>query len=631
MINSRHSAVWLHDLLMAAAAYALALYVRLGTDVSSIPVQDGLTAFALYLIICGAVFFHFGLYRGVWRYTSLHDLTQIVRAVIVSAVLFVGAAFLLTRAEAVPRSLPLMLLFILPCMLSASRVGYRLLREQRLFRLFDGQAQPILLVGAGDEAETFIRTASRDPKAAWKVVGVIDEKGTRVGRMIHDVTVMGTTDDIEKAISVLKRDGIAPKRLILTKAPNAYSSTILRQLMDLSNTLDLPLGRLPSLTELRASLDASAGLVKPVAVEDLLGRAEIRLQRERIAELVSGRRVIVTGSGGTIGGELTRQIAALGPQKLVLIDNGEFNLYTIDQEIRAHYPNIQVHTVMADVRDRGRIEGIFATEQPELVFHAAALKHVPLSEANIRETVLTNVQGTKNVADAARQARARAMVMISTDKAINPTNVMGATKRIAESYCQMLDLAQDGTRFMTVRFGNVLGSSGSVVPLFQRQLAKGGPLTVTHPDITRYFMTVREAVELVLQASAHGISSQKERGKIFVLDMGEPIKIIDLARQMIRLAGFRPDEDIKIEVTGLRPGEKLYEELFSDKEPLLQAGVDGVLVATPRTLDGQQLINSVDSLITSAREMQPDPVLSTHIASIVPDYSPGKESNASAA
>lgn len=610
---------------MAGAAYALALYVRLGTDFSGIPLQDGVTAFVLYLLICGAVFFHFGLYRGVWRYTSLHDLTQIVRAVILSTVLFVGAAFLLTRADAVPRSLPLMLLFILPCMLSASRVGYRLLREQRLFRLFDGQAQPVLLIGAGDEAETFIRTASRDPKTAWKVVGVIDEKGGRVGRMIHNVTVMGTVDDIEKVISILKRDSDAPKRLILTKAPNAYPSAILRQLMDLSNTLDLPLGRLPSLTELRATIDAGAGLVKPVAVEDLLGRAEIRLQREQIAELVCGRRVIVTGSGGTIGGELTRQIAALGPQKLVLIDNGEFNLYTIDQEIRTQHPQIQVHTIMADVRDRDRIEGIFTTEQPELVFHAAALKHVPLSEANVRETVLTNVQGTKNVADAARLVRARAMVMISTDKAINPTNVMGATKRIAESYCQTQDLAQEGTRFMTVRFGNVLGSSGSVVPLFQRQLAKGGPLTVTHPDITRYFMTVREAVELVLQASAHGIASQKERGKIFVLDMGQPIKIIDLARQMIRLAGFRPDEDIKIEITGLRPGEKLYEELFSDKEPLVQAGVDGVLVATPRTLDSKQLTDSIEALLAGARTLQPDPALSAGISALVPEYAPAPE------
>lgn len=622
MLNSRHCAVWVHDLLIAGAAYGLALYIRLGTDFSVIPLREGITAFVLYLIICGSVFFHFGLYRGVWRYTSLHDLTQIVHAVIASTVLFVGIAFLLTRAEAVPRSVPLMLLFILPCMLSASRVGYRLLREQRLFRLSDSSAKPILLIGAGDEAETFIRTAARDPRAAWKVVGVIDEKGTRVGRMIHNVTVLGTVDDIAKVTVTLGREQKKPTRMVLTRAPNAYPSTVLRQLMDLSNTLDLPLGRLPSLTELRGSLEAKAGLVQPVAVEDLLGRPEISLQRDQIAALIRGRRVIVTGAGGTIGGELTRQIAALGPLRLTLVDNSEFNLYSIDMEIRNNYPQVQVHTVMADVRDKARVEGIFATEQPEMVFHAAALKHVPLSESNVRETVLTNVQGTRNVADCARQVRARAMVMISTDKAINPTNVMGATKRIAESYCQTQDLTQDVTRFMTVRFGNVLGSSGSVVPLFQKQLAKGGPLTVTHPDITRYFMTVREAVELVLQASAYGIGSQKERGKIFVLDMGQPIKIVDLARQMIRLAGLRPDEDIRIEFTGLRPGEKLYEELFSEKEPLMQVGVDGVLVATPRTLDAAPLIQNIDHLMGAARDLSPDAVLSGHIAAIVPEYQP---------
>lgn len=628
MFNLRHAMVWLHDLLVAGAAYGLALYVRLGADFSSIPLHEGLLAFSLYLLICGAVFFYFGLYRGVWRYTSLHDLTQIVRAVIFSTVLFVGAAFLLTRAEALPRSLPLMLLFVLPCMLSASRVGYRLLREQRLFRLLDINAKPILLIGAGDEAETFIRTASRDPKAAWSVVGVIDEKGTRVGRMIHNVAIMGTIPDITKAVATLKRDGKAPARLILTKAPTAYTSAQLRQLMELSNALDLPLGRLPSLTELRASLEASTGLIRPVAVEDLLGRPETHLQHEEIAALVKGRRVLVTGSGGTIGGELTRQIAALAPQRLVLLDNGEFNLYTIDHEIRTQHPQVQVHTLLADVRDRARLESIFATEQPEIVFHAAALKHVPLSEANVRETVLTNVQGTKNVADCAQQVRARAMVMISTDKAINPTNVMGATKRIAESYCQSLDLGQSATRFMTVRFGNVLGSSGSVVPLFQKQLAMGGPLTVTHPDITRYFMTVREAVQLVLQASAYGMASQSERGKIFVLDMGQPVKIIDLARQMIRLAGLRPDEDIKIAITGLRPGEKLYEELFSHEEPPVAAGVDGVLVAAPRTADTAQLTQGIKALLDHAAGLAADPVLSTTIAALVPEYQPAQPSAA---
>jgi O-antigen biosynthesis protein WbqV len=374
------------------------------------------------------------------------------------------------------------------------------------------------------------------------------------------------------------------------------------------------------LAELNTALAAASSLVRPVAVEDLLGRPEIVLQQDKIAALVAGRRVIVTGAGGSIGSELVRQIAALQPRKLVLVDNGEFNLYTIDHEIRAQHPAIQVHTILADVRDRTRVDSIFITEQPDVVFHAAALKHVPLVEANIREAVLTNVQGSKNVADAARQVQAQALVMISSDKAINPTNIMGATKRIAEAYCQTLDLMPGtSTRFMTVRFGNVLGSSGSVVPLFQKQLERGGPLTVTHPDVTRYFMTVREAVALVLQASAHGLGSGSDRGKIFVLDMGQPVKIVDLARQMIRLAGFRPDEDIKIAFTGLRPGEKLYEELFGIEE-MVQAGVDGVLVAAPPVLDAATLAASIAMLTENAAANASDATLTAAIHALVPEY-----------
>jgi FlaA1/EpsC-like NDP-sugar epimerase len=618
----RNATILLHDVLMAGIAYAVALSVRMGPEEwADFHLQQGALAFLLYLGICGATFFHFGLHRGVWRYTSLHDMTVIVRAVIITTLLFVGAAFLITRANAVPRSLPLMLLFILPCLLAASRIGYRLLREKRLSRLWqttsNSGAQPILLLGANDEAESFIRTAARDPHSAWNIVGVIDDKGTRIGRMIHNVTVVGGIADLP---TVMEKLSPRPVKLILTRAPDSYPSDVLRRVMDLSNTLDLPLGRLPSLAELNTALAAASSLVRPVAVEDLLGRAEIVLQQDKIAALVAGRRVIVTGAGGSIGSELVRQIAALNPHKLVLMDNGEFNLYTIDQEIRTRHTSIQVHTILADVRDRTRVESIFITEQPEVVFHAAALKHVPLVEANIREAVLTNVQGSKNVADAARQVQAQALVMISSDKAINPTNIMGATKRIAEAYCQTLDLMPGSTtRFMTVRFGNVLGSSGSVVPLFQKQLERGGPLTVTHPDVTRYFMTVREAVALVLQASAYGLGSGSDRGKIFVLDMGQPVKIVDLARQMIRLAGFRPDDDIKIEFTGLRPGEKLYEELFGTEE-MVQAGVDGVLVAAPRVLDASTLAASIAALSNEAAANANDGTLTAAIHALVPEY-----------
>jgi len=332
---------------------------------------------------------------------------------------------------------------------------------------------------------------------------------------------------------------------------------------------------------------------------------------------VQGRLVLVTGAGGSIGSELARQVAALGPAKLVLLDSGEFALWQIDLELGEAAPLVPREPVIADVRDEARIRDVFERARPELVFHAAALKHVPLVEANAAEGLLTNALGTRHVAEAARAAGAAAMVLISTDKAVNPTSVMGASKRLAEMFCQALDIqgrASGGMRCITVRFGNVLGSTGSVVPLFQRQLARGGPLTVTHPDMQRYFMTVREAVGLVLQASVvgtaeaeRGVGAQdtspdfQRQGGIFVLDMGEPVKISDLARNMIRLAGLRPDVDIEIRYTGLRPGEKLFEELFHGREPAVPIGHDGLLMATPRTADAAIVGRAIDEIALAAR------------------------------
>ncbi|MGE0723813.1 MAG: UDP-N-acetylglucosamine 4,6-dehydratase family protein, partial [Alphaproteobacteria bacterium] len=316
-------------------------------------------------------------------------------------------------------------------------------------------------------------------------------------------------------------------------------------------------------------------------------------------------RVLVTGAGGTIGSELVRQIAAFGPARLALADASEFNLYSIDLEMAERHPDLPRAAILADVRDRVRVEAMVAAEAPQLVFHAAALKHVPMVELNPVEGVLTNAIGTRHVADACRAAGVEAMVLISTDKAVNPANVMGATKRLAESYCQALDLVEHrrngGTRFVTVRFGNVLGSTGSVVPLFQRQLAQGGPLTVTHPEMTRYFMTVREAVELVLQATTIGLDRESAAGEIHVLDMGAPVRIVDLARQMIRLAGLRPDLDVAIAFTGLRPGEKLTEELFHDAEALVPTTHPAIRRAAPRTVDAAFLARGIDEIAETAR------------------------------
>jgi O-antigen biosynthesis protein WbqV len=506
-------------------------------------------------------------------------------------VAFVILGFLITRLENVPRSTPFMAWFVLLAGLGGSRMAFRLSRERRLSALWErsgGGRVHVLLIGSGDEADLFLRALGANPQAPFHVVGILGENNKRVGRSIHGVEIIGTIEQLPQLIEKLRLQNKAPSRLVLTRAVARFNGALVAQLLEQAAALGLSLSRLPALTDLRADLDITATLSmrdQPLMLEDLLGRPETKLNRQDIRSLIKGRRVLVTGAGGTIGSELVRQIAALEPQHLTLLEFSEFNLYRIDMEICESFPAQSLRSLIADVRDDVRIEQIFEDEKPELVFHAAALKHVPIAEENAREVILTNICGTRIVADCAMKANVLAMVLISTDKAVYPSSVMGATKRVAEMYCQALDLASPTTRFITVRFGNVLGSTGSVVPRFQEQLAKGGPLTVTHPDITRYFMTVREAVELVLQASALGARPGDQRGKVLVLDMGQPVKIADLARQMIRLAGHKPDEDVKIIYTGLRPGEKLHEELFAASEELMPSAADGVQLAKSPTLD----------------------------------------------
>ena len=396
----------------------------------------------------------------------------------------------------------------------------------------------------------------------------------------------------------------------------------MRELLSRAQAMGLPLSRIPRMTDLRSGVEDGIP-TRPIAVEDLLGRPQKVLDRDAMRSLIEGRRVLITGAGGTIGSELSRQIAGLGPSHLSLLDSSEFALYEIDLEIGIARPALSRSISLADVRDRGRVQRVFEAETPEIVFHAAALKHVPMVESNPLEGVLTNTAGTRNIADAARLRKVATMVLISTDKAVNPTNVMGATKRLAESYCQALDVlgAEDagGTRFVTVRFGNVLGSTGSVVPLFQRQIDAGGPVTVTHPDITRYFMTTREAVELVIEASALGSRRASLAGKIFVLDMGEPVRIQDLARQMIRLAGRNPDGEIEIAFTGMRPGEKLHEELMHTSEQLVETELDGIYAASPRIADHAQLVQAFDRLEEGAQTGRVAEILS-ELKRLVPEF-----------
>lgn len=621
---SRRSLAFIHDSAVAFLAFLLALYLRMGEDIVTLPLGGILTSLFLFTATCSFVFWVCGLYRSIWAFASLRDLLEILRAGTIAVAAFVITAFLFTRLENVPRTVPFMAWFILLAGLGGSRMAFRLWRERRLSALWErsgGGRVNILLVGAGDEADLFLRAITSNPHAAFNVVGIVAENDKRVGRSIHGVEILGTLDQLPALVERLQQRGKGPSRLVLTRGMSRFNGTLVADLLEQATALGLSLSRLPALTELRDDVQAAVSMRdQPIVLEDLLGRPETKLNQHEIRNLIKGRRVLVTGAGGTIGSELVRQIAALEPKHLTLVEFSEFNLYRIDMEVHETFPYQSKCSLIADVRDASRLTQVFEEERPELVFHAAAIKHVPIAEDNIRETILTNVHGTQNVADCAAKAGVIAMVMISTDKAVHPSSVMGATKRLAEMYCQALDLASHHTRFITVRFGNVLGSTGSVVPRFQEQLAKGGPITVTHPDITRYFMTVREAVELVLQASSLGVKPGDQRGKVLVLDMGQPVKIADLARQIIRLAGLKPDEDIQITYTGLRPGEKLHEELFSETEELMPSDADGVQLAKSNTIDLVDLQKSLALFIAKLQNSPNEAFALEHLRSLVPEF-----------
>jgi len=593
-----------HDVAMAAIAYVLALWLRLGEDFVRADETLLLGGCALFAAIAAAVFRWLGLYRGIWRFASFPDLARITRASTLIVLFHLAAMFAFTRLEDYPRSALVIAWFVLILLLSGPRILYRLAKDGRfdLSGAADPGRVPVLLVGAGAEAERFIEASER-PGAPYAVVGLLDETGARRGRSLRGLQVLGQVDELPLIVEQLAARSRKPQRIVVTRAE--FAGERLEKLLDEGERLGIAVARLPRLTELR-SAGQSRQDVRPIAIEDLLGRSQAVLDRAPVEALVAGRRVLLTGAGGSIGSELARQIADLAPAELVLLDSSEYALYAIDLEVGERQPALARRAVLADVRDRERLARAFAEARPELVFHAAALKHVPMVEAHPAEGALTNICGTRNVADLARAHGVAAMVAISTDKAVNPTNVMGATKRLAEAYCQALDRAAGagagGTRYVTVRFGNVLGSTGSVVPLFQRQLAAGGPLTVTHPDMKRYFMTVREAVELVLQASALGTrDAAATGGKLFVLDMGAPVRIADLARRMILLAGLKPERDVKVVFTGLRPAEKLEEELFHAAEPLAPTTLAGIRLADPRAGDAEALARGFDELEALAR------------------------------
>lgn len=596
----KYPALYLTDLASVGVALAMALLLRYGVEELSARPETAsvlLWSGAQYLTICALVFPLSGLYSRNWKYGSISDLFIILRAVLLTSLLLVSLLFFSTRLTDIPRTVVPMQSLLLIAFLAAARLSFRaeelalrrpVFKSGRSKDAQDDKRIPLLLIGASDAADLYLRALARDPNATYTPVACLDRSEDQTGMSLRGVPIAGRIQDFERVVAELQQQGKQPRHIVFTEAPAAFGEEASDGLLRSAERLGIAVSRLSQMTELKRAKGDNPYELRSIELTDLLERPQAALDREAIVRLVRGRRVLITGAGGSIGSELTAQVAACEPAEIVLIDNTEYNLYAIDMTLTESFPELPRWSYLCSVRRSQRVEEIFERHRPELVFHAAALKHVPMVQMNPCEGVLTNVVGTMNVANAAKKYGTLAMVQVSTDKVVNSTSVMGATKRLAELYCQALDLngleTGLGPRFMTVRFGNVLGSSGSLIPLFKRQLARGGPLTVTDANMTRFFMTIREAVELTLQASAYGFEKQLGQGEIFVLDMGEPIKIIDIARRMIRLAGFTPDQEIEIKIIGCRPGEKLFEELFDETDKRTSSPVPGVLGAVPEPI-----------------------------------------------
>ncbi len=569
-----------HDLLMIPVAWFLGYWLRFNLhEIPGYYLDSALKYLLFILPIQAAVFWFFGLYRGVWRFASIPDLVRILKSTGMGLVICMLVLFVLYRLEWVPRSVPFLYGMLLVVMLSGPRFVYRWIRDHRL-SVREGER--VLIVGAGQAGEQLARDLQRDRINSYQPVAFVDDKPRRIGQDIHGIPVVGLSESIPQIVSELGID------IILLAVPSAKAEER-RRLVSLCETSGVPVRTVPQLDELMSG-KVAVNQLREISIEDLLGREPVSLDWTAICDGLSKKTILVTGAGGSIGSELCRQIAKLQPERLVLLDNGEYNLYAIEQELQKQYPDQHFEIRLRDVKDKTAVTRIFDRFRPDIVFHAAAYKHVPMLEYQIREAVANNVIGTRNVAEAAHEYGCAEFVLISTDKAVNPANVMGTTKRFAELFCQNLNERSD-TRYITVRFGNVLDSAGSVVPLFRKQIAAGGPVTVTHKDIERFFMTIPEACQLIMQAGVMG-----EGGEIFVLDMGSPVKISYLAEQMIRLSGKTPGEEIEITFTGLRPGEKLYEELFHDQESLQPTHHNKILLAKYRAVDWVELNNTLSQM-----------------------------------
>lgn len=610
------------SVLVHAAIFALSLLSAFALAYNFTHLGQWL--FPLFLPLLGLVlpikllvFWWTRQYRGSWRYVGLRDLFGVLRASYISSFLFVLAYFAIEnlwawthRGESFldPFRQSVFLLDVAATIVfvSAVRVAVRFYYEE--VRTIPGEhLARVLIVGAGDAGEALLREILRMPSIRYDVVGFVDDQASSQRARIHGVEVLGRTGDLRE---ICQREDVEE---ILIALPRATPRE-LRRVVARCEGMNVRFRTVPPAIDLIEGR-VQVSQIRDVAIEDLLGREPVELDTEAIGAVLKGKRVLVTGAGGSIGSEMCRQIARFAPERLILFEQAENNLFEIDRELRAEFGDLNIVPYVGDICDRARVCAVMLAERPSAVFHAAAHKHVPMMEINAGEAVKNNVLGTKTVADAAVEARIEKVVVISTDKAVNPTSIMGCTKRVAEMYVQQLS-ARSETQFVTVRFGNVLGSSGSVIPIFKKQIAAGGPVTVTHPEMTRYFMTIPEAAQLVLQAGTMG-----EGGEVYVLDMGEPVRIVDLARDMVTLSGLRPAVDIEIAYTGIRPGEKLYEELSIEGEDFSPTKHPKIGIWMHRPEDWDQLCAGIEHLLSLADgDDREGTAVRRQLAKMVPEY-----------
>lgn len=570
MLKSKSTILFANDLLLIALAFALSFLFRFDFHLPSVYVETFWQALCLIFFIKTLCFLGTGFYRNLWRYASLHDALNILKSVSMASAAVALVFLLIGPSMPFPRSILLLDWALLFFLISASRMAWRFYREMPM-RSQVKTGRNTLIIGAGESGSLLLKEIRRHSSSPYRIIGFVDDDDAKQGMYLNGLQVLGKLERLQEIV------GTYGVEELIIAIPSAKRKTLTR-IVELCKKTGVRFRSVPDMQDI-ISGNLSISHIKNVEIDDLLGRDSVVLDEAGIRHYLTGKRVLITGAAGSIGSELCRQLAKFEPGSIILLDNAETPLFYIERELQAKFPEQRIVPVLGDIRNREKVEAIFEEFLPEVVFHAAAYKHVPMMEYNQVEAVTNNIGGTRIMADAAHRFRVDTFVMISTDKAVNPTNVMGASKRAAEIYVQAL-ARKSLTRFSTVRFGNVLGSNGSVIPLFMDQIKNGGPVTVTDPKVVRYFMTIPEAAQLVLQAGSLGTG-----GEIFVLDMGEPVRIKDLAEELIRLSGFIPYEDIDIVFTGLRPGEKLFEELLIDGEGIMRTTHEKIRVAASVRMD----------------------------------------------